>query len=163
MFLRSQQWTCQLLPGRLAGMNTPAVTSGDYAALASAMDKQRSALGLRWNDVADRAQVTRETLRRIRAGSVEMRSLTKGAIETALEWESGSVDTILAGGYPTPRAPTSVELNESDDDELDRILRKKYRQLVEVLGPDHGAQAFERWFKEVGRRLSEDESEEDGH
>jgi hypothetical protein len=69
------------------------------------MDERRAELQLTWNEVAEKAGITREGLRRTRVGTGHIRSLTKHGIEKALAWERGSVDTILAGGEPTPTGP----------------------------------------------------------
>ncbi|GAA4059572.1 hypothetical protein GCM10022214_10110 [Actinomadura miaoliensis] len=70
--------------------------------LARLMDERRAELRLTWHEVAERAGMTREGLRRTRTGSGSIRSLTKRGIEDALEWAVGSVDMILAGGDPLP-------------------------------------------------------------
>lgn len=65
------------------------------------MDDRRVDLGLRWADVAELAGLTPEGLRGVRRGDGELRGLTKRGIEDALEWERGSVQSILTGGQPT--------------------------------------------------------------
>ncbi|MER5420398.1 hypothetical protein [Streptosporangium roseum] len=57
-------------------------------------------LGLTWNEVADRADLTKEGLRTVRQGNRKMMPLTKRGIETALRWQPGSVDATLGGGEP---------------------------------------------------------------
>lgn len=70
--------------------------------LASAIDDRRLELRLPWADVATRAGITRQTLRRVRRESSDITSLTKRGIEQALAWQRGSIDAVLAGGEPTP-------------------------------------------------------------
>jgi hypothetical protein len=64
------------------------------------MTERRDELGLYWNDVAERAGLTKEGLRTVRAGIGTMRPPTKRGIEAALRWTRGSVDRILEGGAP---------------------------------------------------------------
>lgn len=66
------------------------------------MDERRGELGLTWDQVAERAGVSPETLRRNANRPDRMRTITRKGIERALMWESGSVDAILDGGEPTP-------------------------------------------------------------
>ncbi|MFC4063054.1 hypothetical protein ACFOWE_32650 [Planomonospora corallina] len=70
--------------------------------LARLMTERRDELGLYWNDVAERAGLTKEGLRTVRGGLGTMRPPTKRGIETALQWVRGSVDRILEGGEPVP-------------------------------------------------------------
>ncbi|MBG0814180.1 hypothetical protein [Planomonospora sp. ID82291] len=77
--------------------------------LARLMTERRDELGLYWNDVAERAGLTKEGLRSVRGGVGTMRPPTKRGIETALRWTRGSVDRILEGGSPvTLEAETAV-------------------------------------------------------
>lgn len=66
------------------------------------MDRRRRDLRLKWDEVAARAGIHRETLRQIRIGNGDIRPLSATGIEDALEWEHGSIDTVLDGGEPTP-------------------------------------------------------------
>lgn len=91
--------------------------------LARLMDDRRSDLGLTWNEVADKAGVTREGLRRMRTGTGHIRSLTKRGIERALQWASGSVDQILAGGDPGIIREASASATPTDD-ALERFLAR---------------------------------------
>ncbi|GAT67810.1 hypothetical protein PS9374_03469 [Planomonospora sphaerica] len=68
--------------------------------LARLMTERRDELGLYWNDVAERAGLTKEGLRSVRGGVGTMRPPTKRGIEAALRWARGSVDRILEGGAP---------------------------------------------------------------
>lgn len=78
--------------------------------LAVAVRARRRELGLTQSDVATTGQVSVELVR-----NIETRRRTPGrlnprkarGIESALQWESGSIDAILAGGVATPAAPKS--------------------------------------------------------
>lgn len=65
------------------------------------MDERRGELALTWQQVAEEAGVSTETLYRIADGR-QMRTTTKKGVERALRWQRGSVDRILAGGKPVP-------------------------------------------------------------
>ncbi|MER7213530.1 MULTISPECIES: hypothetical protein [Streptosporangium] len=85
--------------------------------LAQLMDERRVQLGLTWNQVADRANLTKEGLRTVRTGTRKIMPLTKGGIEVALAWQQGSVDAILAGGTPE-EVPPSARAPEAPADNL---------------------------------------------
>lgn len=68
------------------------------------MDDRRGDLQMTWEEVAERAGTTPETLRRNADDPSRMRTTTRKGIERALRWERGSIDDILAGGEPTPIA-----------------------------------------------------------
>lgn len=66
------------------------------------MDERRQALGMTWAEVANDAKITVETLRALRRGNNQPSTLTKRGLERALQWESGSVERVLAGDDPIP-------------------------------------------------------------
>lgn len=76
--------------------------------LAVAVRARRRELGLTQSDVATAGQVSVELVR-----NIETRRRTPGrlnprkarGIEDALQWESGSIDAVLAGGVATPATP----------------------------------------------------------
>ncbi|HEY9370959.1 hypothetical protein [Streptomyces sp.] len=120
--------------------------------LARLMDERRSDLHLTWNEVAERAGVTREGLRRTRTGTGHIRSLTKRGIERALSWEVGGVDEILAGVAPTERTPPRPSMEDAEVlarenseraqrlarriGRLDRRKQAAVEQMVDVLEGD---------------------------
>lgn len=80
------------------------------------MDERRGELGLTWQQVAERAGVSTETLYRAAEGR-QMRTTTRKGIERALEWEPGGVDAVLTGQTPQPlKAPVSARSVETIDD-----------------------------------------------
>lgn len=81
------------------------------------MDDRRAELGMTWDDVAAAAQVSTETLHRARGGR-SMRTTTKKAIESALQWQPGSVESIAAGGNP---ASAAVDPGPSVDERIERL------------------------------------------
>lgn len=100
------------------------------------MDKRRVDLRLHWADVAERADVTTETLRQVRRGSQDIRALTRAAIEEGLQWERGSIDAILAGGDPTPLSEPEPVV------ETPTLAPDPYVQRLAVLGLDNDDRAM---------------------
>lgn len=62
--------------------------------LDSAMDDRRTELGMYWEDVAEAAGLSYETLRAIRRGR-PMRSLTRAKVERALQWPHGHIERLI--------------------------------------------------------------------
>jgi len=70
--------------------------------LATLMDTRRAELRYRWTDLAALSGISYEAIRAIRNGTGDIRLLTQRALETALQWEYGSIQAILDGRPPTP-------------------------------------------------------------
>jgi hypothetical protein len=97
------------------------------------MEDRRYELGMRtWRALSDRAGIAYETLRALRAGS-NPSDATVRDLETALRWERGSIDAILAGGEPTPRVERHVGLRDSARAEDDLADRPPTRQELEEI------------------------------
>lgn len=74
----------------------------DHERLSEYMAARRLALGMKtWRDLSARAEISYETLRALRAGGRPSEATTH-QLERALQWEPGSVRTIITGGEPTP-------------------------------------------------------------
>lgn len=73
-----------------------------HSAVGTALDRRRLELGWRWRDIADRAGVSPETLRRLRqrglAAGTDALTITR--IERAVGWQQGSIQAIEQGGEP---------------------------------------------------------------
>src|ERR1035441_4540885 len=69
------------------------------------MDQRRGELRLRWKDVAARAGISYEGIRAVRNGTGAIRALTELGIEDALQWERGSIRSVLDGAPPAPPPP----------------------------------------------------------
>ena len=105
------------------------------------MDSRRRDLRLKWDEVAARAGIHRETLRQIRIGKGDIRPLSATGIEDALQWEHGSIDRILNGGEPAIRL---TDTGRADDDmsvtrepsvaELAAQVAELRRRVDELLG-----------------------------
>lgn len=108
------------------------------------MDSRRRDLRLKWDEVAARAGIHRETLRQIRIGKGDIRPLSATGIEDALQWEHGSIDRILEGGEPTVRRLTDA--GRADEDlnvtrepsvaELAAEVAKLREEMNRLLGGD---------------------------
>ena len=72
------------------------------------MDERRGELRLRWRDVAVLAGISYEAIRAIRKGGGDIRMLTQRGLEDALQWEPGSIRSVLDGGDPVPRAVRAI-------------------------------------------------------
>lgn len=76
--------------------------------LATEVRNRRADLGLTQTDVSQQGGPSVETLRMIENNRARRLSTpTRRALERVLQWESGSIDAILAGGVPTPAQPKS--------------------------------------------------------
>lgn len=111
------------------------MTNGQTERVADAMDAQRAELGIKWSDVAKRADMSVKTLERFRNGKLS--AYSRGnirAIERALGWERGSIDAIRNGGEPTLTGDTPADIDLRDDierqiwaiSELEEDLRWSY-------------------------------------
>lgn len=94
--------------------------------LDQAMNDRRLDLDLSWDEVAAAARRSVATLRSIRRGTSQPSDLTKRRIENVLQWDTGSIDAILAGGDPTP-----LERNPEPEPDIadlaDRVARIEAR------------------------------------
>lgn len=122
------------------------MTSPGLPTLADALDRRRSELGLRWEDVSALSGVARSSIAKIRNGSVP-RQITRRDLERALQWEPFSIDAILAGGEPTPIAdePQAVET---------ATLSELIEQLVDLT--DTPEEAYDLLTQALLRRRQQD-------
>ncbi|MFF8768525.1 hypothetical protein ACF07Q_28755 [Nocardiopsis dassonvillei] len=74
----------------------------ERVALREEMEARLEEMGNTWQEAAGRGRVKADTLRAARTGTAPIQRTTRVAIDRAMRWEEGSVDTILAGGKPTP-------------------------------------------------------------
>lgn len=115
--------------------------------LAQYIEHRITALALEYAEVCRRAEISDETLGKIRKG-MKARSSTYHKLERALEWVQGSIAAILDGGEPTPFGTPSDGTPPPPapmDQELElarRLLGSTIRELN--LTPD---EADEVWRK----------------
>ncbi|MFC7328537.1 helix-turn-helix domain-containing protein [Marinactinospora rubrisoli] len=77
---------------------------------AAALDTRRDHLGMSLAEVAQAAGMTEQNLRNIRRGKTTPRPRTRRAIEAAVAWEPGSIDTVMDGGDPTIRPARAADV-----------------------------------------------------
>src|SRR5262252_4141700 len=73
------------------------------------MDARRLELGLTWRQVADRAGISYETIRQLRAGK-HVRALTARKLDGALQWAPGTVWEMMHGSHANPAQPQNSGL-----------------------------------------------------
>lgn len=129
------------------------------------MDERRGELGLTWQQVADRAGVSTETLYRAADGR-QMRTTTRKGIERALEWEPGSVAAVIRGQHPTAKLASEAQSPAADPDYIPAGWSDREEQLWEIaryalpglLGLDPSKpvtrQRF-RWYRDEAKKLDE--------
>lgn len=104
------------------------------------MNARRIELGLRWEEVAERAGIRRSTLHNVRRGK-PTKINTDRAIEDVLQWERGSLEAIRHGGKPAPlhRPPDTTQAlmdvwalikQHKGEQEADRWLRIAHEAIA---------------------------------
>ena len=85
--------------------------------LAAQMEARALDLGLTWREIAARARLSYEIVRRLRTSATSIRPLTLRKLDAGLDWESGSAERILNGGKPADRlaAPSFIRKAVSAD------------------------------------------------
>jgi hypothetical protein len=74
--------------------------------LADLMNNRRVELDLRWQDVAEAADLSLKTLYSARQpDGGDISDLTQGKIENGLQWQRGSIERIANGGDPVALPP----------------------------------------------------------
>lgn len=100
----------------------------DYARLAKAVERRRTALNLSIKAAATLAPMSPITWTRVENGQ-HVRGLTYAGIDRVLRWEPGSASDVLAGGQvtllpdeqPTPPAGAPASLRYPDDPVLQHL------------------------------------------
>lgn len=121
---------------------------GRWEDVAAAVRRRRSELGLRQNELADRAAVDVSTLRNIehvRRESYDPVTLAK--VSRALGWETDAIDRILAGEEPVERRDSSVPGTElAETNRLLGTLEARVREIERRL--DHLDRLVDRLLRE---------------
>lgn len=105
-----------------------------YERLNAAMEERRVQLRMSWRDITRAAEMSYEGLRAIRKGERHPTAVTKARLEDALQWQAGSIDTLLSGGEPIPLEiqpphPPLLVLDRSQLRETARRLRQQADDL----------------------------------
>lgn len=77
-----------------------ATGTADAAHLNQQMKRRVAELGVQWQDVCRKADVSYEMLRQVRRGERQPSDPAKARIEAALGWKAGSFDAVRTGGTP---------------------------------------------------------------
>lgn len=130
--------------------------------LSVAMDRRRVELRLKWNQVAQRANMSIGHLHRIRNNEAPLSDLAKASLEAALELPRGAIDAILAQpdassqSSPEFQPPTSpAEADEMGVAQILAILRTQQRELEELRTRDAKRQQEMAEISEELRRAKE--------
>lgn len=115
--------------GHMNAPDDPPGQSPERRRLTQLIEQRAGELGLDWNGVAELADLTKEGLRGVRFGNGRMRIKTKGGIERALRWSTGSVNAILAGGDPTVAdRSTGARGNEAEEEDQFAKMDRLYEE-----------------------------------
>ncbi|MGW1039365.1 hypothetical protein [Streptomyces sp. NPDC002547] len=125
--------------------------------LAQHIEHRITELALEYAEVCRRAEISDETLGKIRKG-MNARGSTYLKLERALDWAQGSVAAILAGGEPTPLGMPAGERvgTKSEPSPLDQeleLLRRAIAAMAKELGlsPDETDEAYRRARQDIER------------
>jgi transcriptional regulator with XRE-family HTH domain len=111
-----------------------------WEALGVAVRDRRTALGMTQGEVSERGGPSVETLRAIennRAGRLSPR--IRRALERVLQWESGSIDAVVAGGVPTAAQSKPADATGVDRFAMARhvvSLKTTLSQHLDGMAPD---------------------------
>lgn len=108
--------------------------------LAEEMAQRRKKLRLRWTQVARRADMSVQTLLRIRTGETAVTDFAAEGIEQALEWPTGHIAGIL-GTEARPK-PEPVPT-----DPAFALLRQAHAVYVELYGLDNADRLIEEHIR----------------
>lgn len=123
-----------------------------HVRLAQYIERRIAALALEYAEVCRRAEISDETLGKIRKG-MRARGSTYRKLERALEWEQGSIAAILEGGEPTARddgADRQAVARPDPSQELQlaqRLLAATVREMG--LTPEEADEAWRRVRLEI--------------
>ncbi|MGW4852193.1 hypothetical protein ACWEPZ_13310 [Streptomyces sp. NPDC004288] len=94
--------------------------AGELARLGDTVENYIADQGMQFNEVAERADFSIETLAKIRRG-VRVSPTTYRKLERALGWAGRSADAVMAGGAPTidAAAPAPAVTAAPNDESID--------------------------------------------
>lgn len=125
--------------------------------LAQYIESRITALAMEYAEVCRLAEISDETLSNIRKGN-RARAATYRKLERALQWDVGSIASILAGGEPTPsgvgggRSASAPQTAPTLDQELELAARLMAAQVRELgLSPEEAAEAWRRAQERITR------------
>ena len=140
------------------------MTARHTDALRDACITRRTHLRLTQRELADRAGVSVDTIQAIERGShATHRPGTKTALEDALDWTTGSIDALLAGGHET-LADIVQTTHRSVIPDIDTATapHADLAQVADWISDTAGDRALgDRWMVQVLQRRASDASSSD--
>jgi hypothetical protein len=110
------------------------VSGSDWAAVAKAMDRRLSELGMRQRDLAERAHVSQAIVRELQHNTAQRRrsARTLEALSVALGWHPRHLHAVLTGDDPPDHAsPTALPVVERLA-AIESHLRSIEQRLIDV-------------------------------
>lgn len=141
--------------------------SDPYERLDAAMARRRLDLDMKtWRDLAQAAGISYETLRAFRKGEGAPASATVHGIERALRWQSGSIESMLAGREPSPIAepgslpPLTADVRgtvtDPEEEEPDSPITSDIEKLLQLAKLQvEELKAIRAQMDEQGRQIEE--------
>ena len=121
------------------------------------MRDRRFVLGMRtWRALSERAGISYETLRAVRAGGNPGEATADG-LERALRWQPGSIRAILAGGEPTTyveAADRQALERDYQDPAVAKLAQRLERQEQTTARLAKENTELRRMFKEISGKPS---------
>jgi DNA-binding Xre family transcriptional regulator len=113
------------------------VSGSDWAAVAKAIDRRLSDLGMRQRDLAARANVSQAIVRELQHNTAQRRRSTRTleALSVALGWHPGHLHAVLHGREPLDAAvaaPTPVDVVAGRLAAIESHLRSIEERLIDV-------------------------------
>jgi transcriptional regulator with XRE-family HTH domain len=108
--------------------------TGDWAAVALAINQRMTELGLSQRELMDRSRVSKAIVSEIQNNTVQRRrsSRTLEALSLALDWHAGHLAATLAGHLP-PRSGEPTPRNEDDIPGRLAVVEHQLREIAERL------------------------------
>lgn len=94
---------------------------GDRERLAQLVEARANDLRRSWTDIAAKGEITAQTIRVVRKERGPLARLTLLGLDVGLDWELGSAQAVLEGGYPTPLGSHTTAARTSSDPVIDAI------------------------------------------
>jgi hypothetical protein len=119
------------------------------------MNDRRRELRIKWTEVARRSEMSVQNVLRIRKGQISISEDAADGIETALEWEPGSVERAVREGIkPTPASPPApaVEPPAVRVEEADRLV-EAIRGVLDLRGKKMTPRMVKVFLDEIGAQI----------
>lgn len=121
------------------------------------MNERREDLRIRWKEVARRAGMYPQNLLRIRNGAIAVTWEAASGIDDALQWARGSVEAILAGGYPKIAGTETAAIEEPGPRGIELTLGSLQIRLPEDATADQRAALLEQVMRYYAQLMTREE------